>query len=76
MSLLDRLKAAWNAFRDEDGQINQGHRYGIVMGDSCYMADSYQIDPYSGLPEWDYSGIDGDIHCKRYEGWILKEFKP
>jgi len=33
------------------------------------------IDSYSGDPEWDYSGLDGEIHCKKYDGWILKEYE-
>jgi hypothetical protein len=75
MSIIDRIKAAWQAFREEDEPANGGHRYGIVIGDSCFMADSYTIDPYSGLPEWDYKGSEVTIHGKRYEGWVLKEFK-
>ena len=71
--MLDRLKAAWYAFRDHDTEPD--HKYHIVIGDARYMADSYRICPYSGLPEWDYEGLDGRIHCKAYEGWILKEFE-
>lgn len=69
MKVIDRLKAAWEALKGtEEEPVNGGHRYWIVIGDSCYMADSYSIDPYSGLPEWDYQGPDGHIHGKRYEG--------
>jgi hypothetical protein len=76
LKISDRLNAVWHVLRGDDvGLINGGHRYGIVIGDSCYMADSYTIDPYSGDPEWDYSGQDGKIHCKKYDGWILKEFR-
>ena len=76
MKIIDRLKAAWEAFRSEEEERSEYHRYGIVIGDSCYLADSYAIDPYSGDPEWDYSGLDGEIHCKKYDGWILKEYEP
>lgn len=76
MLLIDRLRAAWQAFRGEEEEEDEPcHRYGIVIGDSCYLADSYTIDPYSGDPEWDYTGQDGAIHCKKYDGWILKEYR-
>jgi hypothetical protein len=74
MSIIERLKAAYEAFRGEE-YAQEYHRYGIVIGDSCYLADSYTIDSYSGDPEWDYSGLDGEIHCKKYDGWILKEYE-
>lgn len=73
MRLIDRLRAAYEAFVGVE--VEESHRYGIVIGDSCYLADSYTIDPYSGDPEWDYSGLDGNIHCKKYDGWILKEYR-
>lgn len=78
MSIINRLRAAYEAFRSEEEEDADDpyHRYRIVIGDSCYLADSYSIDPYSGDPEWDYSGLDGDIHCKKYDGWILKEYGP
>jgi hypothetical protein len=75
MTLIDRLKAAWSALTEVEEPVNEGHRYAIVIGDTGYYADSYTIDPYSGLPEWDYQGADGHIHGKRYEGWVLKEFR-
>lgn len=76
MLLIDRLRAAWQAFRGEEEEEDEPyHRYGIVIGDTCYLADSYTIDPYSGDPEWDYAGQDGEIHCKKYDGWILKEYR-
>jgi hypothetical protein len=73
MSIIDRLRAAYAAFRGKED--DPYHQYGIVIGDTCYLADSYTIDPYSGDPEWDYTGQDGEIHCKKYNGWILKEYK-
>jgi hypothetical protein len=75
MGMIDRLKAALSALTEEDEPVNGGHKFGIVIGDSCFMADSYTIDPYSGLPEWDYQGPEANIHGKRYEGWVLKEFR-
>lgn len=74
MSIIDRLRAAYAAFQGEE-DAQECHQYGIVIGDTCYLADSYTIDPYSGDPEWDYAGLDGAIHCKKYNGWILKEYK-
>ena len=76
MSIIDRLRAAYEAFRGEEEERSEYHRYGIVIGESCYLADSYTIDPYSGDPEWRYSGLDGEIRCKKYDGWILKEYGP
>lgn len=75
MGLFGRLKAAYNAFVCEE-QEQEPHRYGIVIGDTCYLADSYVINPYDGSPEWDYHGADGHIHGKKYDGWILKEYCP
>ena len=69
-TLLDRLKAAWEAFRNHDNEPD--HKYHIVIGDARYMADAYSICPYSGLPEWDYDGLDGRIHCKAYGGVDLE----
>lgn len=71
--MINRLKAAWNALWDQDNE--PFHKYHIVIGEARYMADSYRICPYSGLPEWDYEGQDGKIHCKAYGEWILKEFR-
>ena len=76
MKILDRLKAAWAAFREDDGPVNGGHRYGIVIGNSCYMADAYRINEYDGCPEWYCSGIDGNIRGRKMDGWILKDFQP
>ncbi len=77
MSIISRLRAAWGALRDsDDGPINQGHRYGIVIGDSCYMADAYAINPYDGYPSWFYDGADGQILCQKMDGWVLKDFDP
>jgi hypothetical protein len=75
MGLIDRLKAAYSAFMGEENQ-QEYHRYGIVIGDACYLADSYTINLYDGSPEWDYYGADGHIHGKKYDGWILKEYYP
>jgi hypothetical protein len=71
MSIIDRLRAAYAAFQGEE-DAQECHRYGIVIGDSCYLADSYTIDPYSGDPEWDYTGLDGAIHCKKVR-WLDTE---
>ena len=76
MSVLDRLKAAWNAFREDDSPPNQGHRYGIVVGESCYMADAYRVSEYDMQPEWYYVGPDGNIRGRKMDGWVLKDFKP
>ena len=73
MSFRDRIRAAWHAFLG-DADEQEYHRYGIVIGEVSYMADSYSIDPYDGSPEWDYYGADGHIHCKKHDGWILKEW--
>lgn len=75
MTIIDRLRASWDALTAPEKDPQEDHRYGIVIGDTCYMADSYTIDPYSGDPEWDYQGADGSIHGKKYDGWILKEFR-
>lgn len=71
--IIDRLKAAYAAFRDYDTEPD--HKYQICIGDARYTADSYKICSYSGLPEWDYSGLDGKIHCKAYDGWVLKIYQ-
>jgi len=76
MGLIDRLKAAWTAFREDKEPLNGGHRYGIVIGDSCYMADAYRISEYDGQPVWYYSGADGNIKGRKMDGWILKDFRP
>jgi hypothetical protein len=70
------MKAAWAALWSSKDPLNQGHRYGIVIGDSCYMADAYAINPYDGYPSWFYDGIDGLILGQKMDGWILKDFKP
>lgn len=75
MSLLDRLRAAIDGFRYYEENEEPFHRHGIVIGDSCYLADTVRIDSYSGLPEWDYRGNDGVIHCKAFGDWILKTYE-
>lgn len=50
MGLIGRLRAAWAALVSDEHD-NESHRYGIVIGDMCYLADSYSVDPYNGLPE-------------------------
>lgn len=75
MSWLSRLQAAWTALiGEDDGPVNGGHRYGIVIGDICYEADVYRIDPYSGLPEWEYMDGKTRISCKRFDYWTLKDY--
>ena len=74
MGLIGRLRAAWAALVSDEHD-NESHRYGIVIGDMCYLADSYSVDPYNGLPEWDYHGADGNIHVKYYGDWVLKEYQ-
>lgn len=69
--MLDRIRAAYKAFRNF-GQVTE-RRYSIYIGDVRYKADSYRIDQYSGLPEWEFSGDDGRFKLKAYDGWILEE---
>ena len=77
MSIINRLKLAWDALKGEEEEpINEGHRFAIVIGENGYYADAYRINPYDGYPEWYYTGLDGVIHCRKMDGLVLKDFKP
>jgi hypothetical protein len=76
MKFFDRIKAAWHALRNEDEPTNQGHRYAIVIGENGFYADEYRINPYDGQPEWYYEGPNERLHCRKMDGWVLKDFKP
>lgn len=78
MRLLDRLKAAWEAFRKDEGPLNGGHRYAVQSTDNTYCwADAYRIDPISGDPQW-YCVRDGYSELKtKLPGWgILVDLRP
>lgn len=77
MTLIDRVRSAWKALcaGDDDGiYTNWGHRYAIVIGENGFLADQYLIDSYSGNPEWTVSVNGNKIKCKKFDGWVLKEF--
>ncbi len=71
MNILDRLRAAYAAFRNFGQKADC--TYSIYIGDDRYPADSYRIDKYSGLPEWEFAGDEGKFRLKAYPGWILEE---
>lgn len=76
--MLERLRAAWQAFWKKPEPLNGGHRYSIQSGNDAYAwADAYRIDPYSGEVIWICDKGDHVELKTKLPGWgILVDFEP
>jgi len=78
MRFLERLKAAWAAFRADDDPINGGHRYAVMSSSDVYAwADAVRLDPMTGEPQW-YCIRKGYCELKtKLPSWgILVDVRP
>lgn len=75
MSLLERLRSAYEAFQGREYPVNDGHRFCVKTLDTSYYADDVRCNPMTGDPEWVYRGNVHTLVCKRIDNAVIYDYK-
>ena len=75
MSILDRLRSAYEAFWGREWPPNMGHKYAVRTLDTTFYADRVEVNPLTGYPEWWVSCPGYNLHCIRGEVHVTYEYE-